>query len=223
MVMPSKHGADDLDAQARAERLRAIFVVLGIIIAAVLLFFGGRATNRAEDQAVAEAGAKFTLAQQVAAACAAKSGADDLGGICQSANQIVKAGPAGSTGAQGVQGIQGNEGSAGIPGGQGPLGPKGEQGVAGLQGIAGLLGQPGLTGAIGAAGTAGADSTLRGPDGPQGPAGVDGQAGPIGVAGAAGVDGKTPTALSCTKPPVVLPAEPGASDTWACTVTAWTP
>lgn len=219
VTVRNKHGSgDDLDQQARAERLRAVIVTGVVLMAGLMLFLGGRATSQAEERAAAQAGAKFTLAQQVASACAAKTGADDLGGICQSATQIVKAGPAGTAGIQGIQGVQGVDGLTGLAGLQGPLGPKGEQGVTGLtgsQGIAGLLGK---------AGVAGADSTLQGPQGLQGPAGADGQAGPIGATGAAGVPGKTPTQMTCTK---VIPPTPSTgppdSNPWTCVATAWTP
>lgn len=218
MVKPAR---DDLDDQARAERWTKIAVALAIGLAAVLLVLGGRATNTAQSQALNEASQKYTLAQQVAAACAMTDKAADLGGLCTTAEAVVQAGPAGSQGIQGVAGANGLNGIQGIPGQQGPLGPKGEQGIQGL------LGKPGLQGLLGGPG---ADSTIPGPQGPKGDTGPAGEASTIpGPKGAKGDKGDKPKAMTCTM--TTIPAVPAtatspaipATDTWNCTVTEWAP
>lgn len=170
---------EDLDKDDRLDKWRiAVWVLVLLLIGAItwILIAQGNTANR---HASNEASQKFTLAQQVAAACAIKEQADDLGGLCQKAQQLVKEGPAGHTGVQGPPGDIGP---------QGPLGPKGEtgdQGIQGLLGAQGLFGKPGDTGAAGAAGSPGEPGVI----GPSGSAGADGVAGPAGVAGAAGSPG----------------------------------
>lgn len=214
-------------------RLGAVLASLALLVVTVWLAFTMMGTS--QDRALSEASQKYTLAQQVAAACALADQASDLGGLCQSAQQIVKEGPAGSPGLQGPPGDVGSQGPLGPEGDPGPQGVKGvqgERGLLGLQGIQGVFGKTGdqgATGEIGAAGAegkqglagpagpAGASSTVAGPPGATGPAGADGLPGPAGVAGAAGADGRTPTQLTCT----VVTATPPAVDTWSCTATAW--
>lgn len=177
----------DLDKADRNDKYRyAVWILAALLIGAVtwiLLVQNGNA----KDQAASEASQKFTLAQQVAAACALKEQADDLGGLCKKVDKIVQEGPAGSTGAQG---------DPGAIGAQGPLGPKGEQGSQGNQGVQGLLGAQGIfgktgtQGSTGVPGIAGSNGTA-GADGATGSTGADGQTGPAGATGADGKDGAT--------------------------------
>ena len=180
----------DLDKADRNDKYRyAVWILAALLIGAVTWILLVQNSN-AKDQAASEASQKFTLAQQVAAACALKEQADDLGGLCKKVDKIVQEGPAGSTGAQGDPGAVGS---------QGPLGPKGEQGVQGNQGIGGLLGPQGIfgktgpTGSTGVPGIAGSDGTsgADGADGATGATGADGQTGPAGATGADGKDGST--------------------------------
>lgn len=127
-----------------------------------------------KNRASSEASQKYTLAQQVAAACAISGNEDDLGGLCTSAKDIVREGPSGSPGIQGPPGATGP---------QGPLGPKGEQGVQGNQGI---LGKQGIFGKVG-------DTGVAGPSGPTGTLGEPGTDGSPGTDGTDGVDGKDGT------------------------------
>jgi len=177
----------DLDKADRNDKYRyGVWILAALLIGAItwiLLVQNGNAN----DRAAIEASQKFTLAQQVAAACAIKDQKDDLGGLCTKAQQLVKEGPAGSTGAQG---------DPGATGAQGPLGPKGEQGVQGNQGTQGLLGPQGIfgktgsNGITGVPGIAGTNGTA-GSDGVTGATGKDGQTGPAGATGADGKDGAT--------------------------------
>lgn len=214
---PVTHDAD-LDRADRNDKWRLATALLGLALVVAIAWAMYSANTASQNRAISESSQKFTLAQQVAAACAIKTQADDLGGLCSSAQQIVKEGPAGSPGLAGPPGDTGP---------QGPLGPKGEQGVqgfqgltgaAGLQGIFGKTGDQGITGPVGAAGSNGADGNAGavGALGPTGPAGANGLPGAIGATGPAGPAGQTPTAMSC----VENPATPGAFD---CTVTAWRP
>lgn len=177
----------DLDRQDRNERLRTVVVVAFVVLCALALFFGGRATNRAQTEADQQAQQKYTLAQQVAAACAMKERADDLGGLCTKANSIVKEGPQGDVGPAGPIGPVGPQGPQGP---EGPIGPKGEDGAAGKTG---QNGEAGATGAQGDPGVAGADGA-DGAQGPAGPAGPQGEPGPKGEQGPAGAKGETGSA-----------------------------
>lgn len=198
----------DLDRQGLAELLRTTILIVVMILGAFVIFFGGRGLTSAQNQADRAQAQTFTLAQQVASACAMKSPATDaLGGICQEVAPIVKAGPAGQPGPAGDPGSVGIEGPLGPKGVSGPRGPQGVQGVTGLQGIFGKQGTTGIPGTTGDAGTIGG----TGPTGLDGPKGAEGPAGP---AGAAGTAGQTPTQMTCTPDP--LPAT-----TSTCTVTAW--
>ncbi|MGV8973205.1 MAG: hypothetical protein ACOH10_12860 [Rhodoglobus sp.] len=166
----------DLDRAARADKWRIVAVVLAFLLAGAVTWSLVTSTSSAKDRALSEASQKFTLAQQVAAACAVKEQADDLGGLCASATQIVKEGPAGSPGLQGPPGH---------PGPQGPLGPKGEVGALGFQGIQGAQGVQGLNGLAGPQGIFGepGQNGSTGPEGPAGPVGANGPTGAIGPAG----------------------------------------
>lgn len=156
--------------------------VLALLLVGAISWLLISSNSKNEDKALSEASQKFTLAQQVAAACAVKEQADDLGGLCAKADQLVREGPAG------VEGLQGPPGDTGP---QGPLGPKGEQGTIGATGSQGLIGATGLQGLIGATGIGKDGSTgLQGLIGATG-IGKDGSTGPIGPVGPAGPAGAT--------------------------------
>lgn len=209
----------DLDRSDRNDkwRLTAGLLALALVIAIAWTMWAANTTS--QNKATSEASQKYTLAQQVAAACALTTRTGDLGGLCQSAQQIVKEGPPGSPGLAGPPGATGP---------QGPLGPKGDQGIQGFTGMAGAAGSQGtfgktgdqgVVGPSGERGTTGADGTpgATGPaggTGPAGPAGADGLPGPIGATGPAGADGQTPTAMTCVENPAAL-------GTFDCTATAW--
>lgn len=195
-VQPVAPDNSDLEHQDKVEALRTVAVIGFIVLVALALFFGGRATNEAKDAANTQAQDKYTLAQQVAAACAMSQQAEDLGGLCARADQIVEEGPKGDPGASGPQGPQGP---------QGPIGPKGDPGTdgsvgsPGAQGAAGQNGKPGASGAQGDPGVAGADGAT-GATGPAGPAGAAGPAGPVGPqgpSGPSGSDGRGITSVEC--------------------------
>lgn len=188
-----------LEEEERRDRRRNRLILAAIFIlgCAVALWVGASisqsqdATKKADtsatqakaaaDQSQAE---KFTLAQQVAAACAGGTLDKDVQTqLCRDAQQITKEGPRGAQGIPGVQGIQGVQGVPGVDGldgkdglngKDGATGPKGESGKDGAQGPAGPAGEPGKDGAQGPAGPPGADGK-DGAVGPQGPAGEDGQ------------------------------------------------
>ena len=170
---------DDLSKDDRSDKIRIMGVSAFVILAMILVFFGGRQTNQARDEALVEASQKFTLAQQVAAACAVEDTAADLGGICPKVAKIVEQGPTGSIG---KQGLPGNTGP------QGPLGPAGVQGVQGVQGVRGLIGTTGLVGDLGATGSSGATGDT-GATGSPGAPGTPGEVGGTGAAGSPGADG----------------------------------
>ena len=92
---------EDLDKAARGDRWRILAMILGFLLVGVVAWSLVVSTDNAKARALSEASQKFTLAQQVAAACAIKEQADDLGGLCASAKQIVKEGPIGSPGTSG--------------------------------------------------------------------------------------------------------------------------
>jgi hypothetical protein len=140
----------------------------------------------AADQAQAE---KYTLAQQVAAACAGGTLDPEIQTqLCSDARQVVKEGPQGAQGIPGIQGVQGVKGEQGIPGkngADGAPGPKGDTGASGVNGKDGLPGEKGDVGAVGEKGETGAT-------GPQGPPGPKGDTGGIGPQGPPGKDGQPP-------------------------------
>lgn len=187
--MPVTSHNEDLDKADRRDRWQPAVWILALLLVGAVTWILIVQTNASNKKASSEASQKFTLAQQVAAACAIKEQADDLGGLCTSANQIVKEGPAGSPGIQGPPGDVGPEG---------PLGPKGEDGLNGAQGLngatgsQGLFGKTGIAGANGQAGATGAQGLpgadgATGPDGPPGATGAIGATGPQGPVGATGV------------------------------------
>lgn len=194
---------EDLDKADRRDKWQPAVWILALLLVGAVTWILIVQSNTSDKKASSEASQKFTLAQQVAAACAVKEQADDLGGLCASAKQIVKEGPAGKEGLQGP---------AGDTGPQGPLGPKGEQGVQGIQGVLGsqgIFGKPGTTGIAGE----------PGPTGPAGPAGADGATGaagadgsPGGPSGATGADGQSAFPFSFT---FTVP-----SGSYDCTVTS---
>lgn len=207
---PATPHNEDLDLADRQDKWRMGTWVLALLLVGAVTWILMVQSNNSKLQAASEASQKFTLAQQVAAACAIKTQADDLGGLCAKAQQLVKEGPAGSAG------IQGPPGDVGA---QGPLGPKGEQGVQGLQGTQGIFGQAGTTGVTGKIGEPGSKGELGakgdvGPQGERGEQGAPGTTGVIGATGLQGIPGLTPTEMTCVSP--VIPTDP-----WTCTVTAW--
>lgn len=214
---------DDLDRADRNDKWRLLTLLLAILLIGAIgwaMYSGGQSSSR---RAVSEASQKYTLAQQVAAACALKDQAGDLGGLCQSAKQIVKDGPQGSPGLQGPPGDTGP---------QGPLGPKGDQGFRGDQGLGqigaaglpGTTGTAGLNGAPGAAGTAGLNGTAGadGLKGVDGAAGATGAAGPVGAVGPAGATGAVGPAGASAYPFTFTFVITGPRTTWTvtCVMTA---
>ena len=232
---------EDLDKADRSDKWRLAVWILVLLLIGALTWILLVQNSNARLQASSEASQKFTLAQQVAAACAVRDQADDLGGLCASAKQIVKEGPVGSPGIQGPpgnvgsQGPLGPKGEPGSQGNQGFLGAQGNQGFQGIQGIQGIFGSPGDTGAagspgvigpvgaegkIGPAGPAGATSPpgATGPAGavgPTGPTGPIGPAGPAGPAGPPGVSIPVPTQIT----PLVFTAT-NNNKSFTCTLTA---
>lgn len=203
----------DIDSTARMKRWVAILAIAILLIAGAvtILFVQGKdkSTDRAQTTASKASEEKYTLAQQVAAACAVKDSANDLGGLCTKADQIIKDGPSGPTGPIGPPGPAGPEGPLGPKGSTGDVGPagpagptgntgptgarglQGTAGVAGKDGAAGADGQPGAVGDAGPAGSTGpaGDTGAQGPSGPAGPQGEPGATGPQGPAGEAGPAG----------------------------------
>ena len=184
--VPATSHNEDLDKADRLDKWRRIAIGLALLLVAAVTWSLFAQNNSARIQAASEASQKFTLAQQVAAACAIKEQADDLGGLCQKAQQLVKEGPAGSAG---VQGPPGDVGA------QGPLGPKGEPGVQGNHGIQGIIGPQGLQGLLGE-GVAGASGSV-GPQGDPGEAGPAGLPGADGAPGAPGASAPTISGIDC--------------------------
>ena len=205
----------DLDRGALVDRYRTIVVVLALIIAAGLAWYLG---TSAKDSANQEATAKaqtFSLAQEVAAACASPEVTADMADLCQSANVITKDGPAGAAGppgdkgAQGATGFPGKDGAPGLNGLPGAIGPAGPPGVNGLDGATGPAGPVGATGATGATGPKGAD-------GPAGPVGATGDPGtPSTVPGPTGETGATGT----TSPFTFTFDTSGKPGPYTCTIT----
>lgn len=235
---PAKPHNEDLDRADRLDKWRGFALLLALLLVAAVTWTLLTQSNSAKIQAASEASQKFTLAQQVAAACAIKERADDLGGLCAKATQLVKEGPSGSTGIQGppgdvgaqgplgpkgeqgVQGVQGNPGVQGLLGPQGIFGKQGDSGTAGAPGIAGTNGEPGVAGPVGPAGTAG------GPAGTNGTNGIDGLNGTNGVNGANGANGANApviTGIDCgAKSPnlsITVHVSDGTSYTASCTLT----
>jgi len=195
----------DLDRGALVDRYRTIVVVLALIIAAGLAWYLG---TSAKDSANQEATAKaqtFSLAQEVAAACASPEVTADMADLCQSAKVITKDGPAGAAGppgdkgAQGATGFPGKDGAPGLNGLPGVIGPAGPPGVNGTNGLDGATGSTGATGATG-------------------PKGVDGPAGPAGPAGATGATGET-GATGTTNPFTFTFDTSGKPGLYTCTIT----
>lgn len=211
---------------ARAQRwgtIAIIAVVMGTAITLVALAYL-IVTSVQQQRAIGVLSNALTAQRQQFDTCRVQG--SDRNPNCQtpiapSPDQITKNLP----GPAGPQGEQGPIGPQGVQGPTGPQGPKGDTGSIGKTGIPGLGGLPGAPGAIGPIGPAGpegpaGDTGATGPAGPQGetgPRGETGPAGPPGPAGPtgpAGTDGKTPTAMTCTR------NDPLGGD-YTCTVTAW--
>lgn len=183
---------DTFDDEDRRDRWRNIAILAVIFLSGVLvaLWVGflisdsqeeeAKATTtavRADQEATEARAEKYTLAQQVAAACAGGTLDEDVQTqLCSDAREVVKEGPRGAQGIPGIQGVQG------VPGKDGAQGEQGVQGVPGAAGANGADGSPGETGPQGATGE----------QGPQGPTGPQGEPGAIGPAGPPGKDGQPP-------------------------------
>lgn len=181
----------DIDATTRMKRWVAALAIAVLVVAGAVsvLFVQNRddETTKAQNSATQSDQEKLTLAQQVAAACAMKDSADDLGGLCAKADSIVQNGPSGP---QGPEGGIGPQGPAGPQGPEGPLGPKGEQGIQGARGVQGPAGALGTKGEAGPVGESGTDGST-GPAGEPGATGPSGPPGPQGEPGATGPKGDT--------------------------------
>jgi len=166
----------DLDRGATIDRYRTIVVVLALIIAAGLAWYlGVSAKDSANSEATAKA-ATFSLAQEVAAACASPEVTLDLSDLCQSAQNVTKDGPAGAAGPPGDKGAQGATGFPGKDGATGATGLTGPPSVNGINGVDGAIGASGANGSTGATGGNGIDGT-NGTNGIDGTNGADGAAG----------------------------------------------
>lgn len=195
---------EDLDKDDRLDKWRTIAWILSLLLVGAGIWILLEQNNSSSKLATSEASQKFTLAQQVAAACAIKTQADDLGGLCESATQIVKEGPAGSPGTQGPPGDTGP---------QGPLGPKGET-------VIGAKGDPGDT-VIGPPG-----ESIVGPQGPPGESIVGAKGDPgESIVGEKGEPGETIVGPQGATGAAGLPAFPfsfsfeAQNGTYACTIT----
>lgn len=156
----------DLDRGATVDRYRTIVVVLALIIIAGLTWYlGMTAKDSANNEATAKA-QTFSLAQEVAAACASPEVTADLSELCRNAKNVTKDGPAGAAGPPGDQGEQGATGFPGkdgapglngLPGAIGPIGPPNVNGTNGTNGATGSVGANGIDGTNGTNGTNGAD------------------------------------------------------------------
>ena len=196
IIEPFDEEADDAAEQRERNRNRTLLAVImgsGVLVAlwvGYLISSSQEGEEKAattavvaEDKADQAQAEKFTLAQQVAAACAGGDLDEDVQTqLCSNAREVVKEGPRGAQGIPGIQGVQG------VPGEDGKQGPQGVQGVPGTAGTDGAPGEKGETGAQGEAGPAGPEGQ-QGPPGPEGPAGKDGAVGPQGPAGR---DGQPP-------------------------------
>lgn len=192
--LPDVEDNADLDRAERAEKRRWAAFAVTVLASVLLTWFTvsslndevaqqERATSSAQSAADVEAQAKYTLAQQVAAACVDPATREGLGGLCETAKGIVLEGPEGPSGPAGPEGPPGPQGPPG------PLGPKGDPGSTGATGKAGTPGGPGPAGPPG---TDGVDGEPGGP-GPQGETGATGPEGPPGPAGQDGTDGTNGT------------------------------
>jgi type II secretory pathway pseudopilin PulG len=168
----------DLDKADRREKWGP-YIALGSIavigLAAVLLWSG---INKSQQQAQNSSQQALSLAQQVAAACAAKQIDSDLSTLCKNAQAVQKeqapiVGPPGPEGPIGLTGPQGPPGLDGLPGPPGTTGTKGEKGDTGPAGPQGETGPQGPQGPAG-------------PEGPKGDTGIQGEMGPAGPAGPTG-------------------------------------
>lgn len=167
----------------------ALLVIALTLLAFVYVFAADRTAER--DEAT---GTAVGLAQQVDAACAAGGpAADDLGDLCDQAQQIVEdpavvvePGPPGPTGPAGPQGQQGD-------------GPTPEQVAAAVAAYcaggrcAAPPSDPQVTAAVVAYCSAGRCTGATGSTGSTGATGATGQAGQTGGVGPAGPQGPGPT------------------------------
>jgi hypothetical protein len=214
--LPSTDDSDLDRAQWQKKLLTAVIIAVLVLTGAVVWLWinaAGRNENRATVAATEAQQEKYTLAQQVAAACAVKDKEDDLGGLCVKADQIVREGPRGPSGPEGPIGPVGPIGPQGEPGPQGPEGPLGPKGDKGDAGAAGATGAPGTAGSDGISGPAGPAGS-EGPPGPQGEPGATGPAGPTGPQGDEGPRGPAgyPASFTFTTSGI----GPGGDTTYTC-------
>ena len=180
MVTPTPTSNADLDqGDRRSKILTALAVALALLVGALGWYLGQDATNSANKEASAKA-QTFSLAQQVAAACASKDILTDMSTLCDKAKIIAKEGPAGAAGPPGDQGAQGATGATGADGLIGPIGIQGANGAQGVQGTQGIIGLTGITGSNG-------DAGAQGPAGAKGDTGAPGA--PSGIKGDPGIQG----------------------------------
>lgn len=171
MVTEPKHAHDNADLDRADRRAKwapyVVFLSLAIIALASVLLWQGISTSRQQAQNSSQQA--LSLAQQVAAACAARQIDTDLNQLCKNARQVEEE-------QQPLIGPQGPPGPIGLTGPQGPPGLDGLPGI-GIKGDKGDPGEPGKDG-------------VDGKDGADGTNGVDGVNGTNGTDGAPGVDGK---------------------------------
>jgi hypothetical protein len=201
-----------------------VIAALAVTLAAAGLILGrGQATTQTENaglvdsnqvleqQRNATADQATTLADQVAAACAAGgTAAEQLlqVGACQQAQQVQASpivGPAGPPGPAG-ESIVGPRGPQGVPGPVGPAGVPGDVGAPGADGMDGTNGVDGVNGADGANGT----------DGAPGAAGPMGDPGPPGPRGAPASEFSFTDADGVTQVCTRTPDSPDDAPTYSC-------
>lgn len=205
--------------EARRDRLTILAIIMFVVFASVLGLWLARSNESKDEETQQAKAAAYTLAQEVAAACAGPA-IDDaaLKALCDDAKQIVKQGPPGPEGPigppgpPGPQGVQGVQGVPGPPGPRGPRGEAGEDGTDGAPGAPGEVGESGTDGQDGAPGPAGPQGE-PGPVGPEGPAGADGED------GTDGVDGRGISSVQCEQgnATFVITYTDGTTQTVQCT------
>jgi Collagen triple helix repeat (20 copies) len=205
-----------------ARRVRDVFMVAGLVLAALALFLLAKVQADVTDEQAARINAVTQLGQRICesqnntghvlARAAKGSGLHFNATNCvlRVSGHVVTApprqGPPGPPGLSivGPPGRIGPPGPRGATGATGPAGPPGPPGPAGVPGPAGAKGEVGAQGPPGATGPAGAD----GQPGPQGPIGPQGPAGPAGPAGPPGQSVTTTQTVSVPVPVCTTGAPP---------------
>lgn len=223
---------EQIEAEEHREKIRnrVIIALIFLVGVAVALWVGyllnseQNTVDKAEAKTEQVQAEKFSLAQQIAEACASKDGtsldAETYDRLCADARTIVREGPQGAQGVPGIQGPQGIQGEQGLQGAQGIRGPPGIDGTDGVDGAVGPQGEKGETGDTGPQGPQGE----KGDTGAQGPQGETGATGAVGPQGPAGANGQPPFAWvvyneagnvieSCVRTDPFDPSEP----TYTCT------